>query len=250
MFLSFAVLLLNASQAQAAKDKSRDSQAARTSYRVSNPLFGFTHLQPSPFTVPGGTLFYGTVVGYGLTDFLQVSTDVVRDIYQVYNVGAKASLIDHELFAVAVTFGYEWYNLRWIADTNPDLEIKSMRPGAVVSIALGPYLALTNGLNLNFTNAVLVTSNIVTSGYARGATVGSDLSIAYSRMFDGDESKGVGNVLALGTSLDLQYKVFGLGVSHHWNTSAGSFQLGIHYYPNADKYRVQPIIVGGGSIQL
>ncbi len=214
---------------------------ARASSDVENPLFAYTHLLPSPFTLPAGRLLLGTHVAFGLTDFLQVSSDVLRDIFKVYNAEAKISLLDYQEFALALTLGLEHYNYHDIDDRNPDLGVTTWQPGAVTSFAILPTLAWFWGANLNISNSTLKTSGIQTSGYVTGAVLESDLSWAYN-----PKKKGVGNVLSGGVSYDMTYSILGVGVSHHWR----GLHVGIHYYPNADQYRVQPIITGGAAVDL
>ncbi len=206
-----------------------------------NPLFGYTHLLPSPFTLSAGTLVYGTHLAFGITDFLQVGTHLLRDIYGFYNANAKASLVDHEAFAMAATFGWESYNLQTIDATNPDLRVSSWQPGLIAAFELFPLFALFVGGNLNLTEVKLNASDVKTSGYARGLMFQSDISWAYNPKKD-----RIGNVLSAGVSFDSTYEILGFGVSHHWP----GFHIGIHYYPNATQYRVQPILVGGGSVSL
>ncbi len=207
-----------------------------------NPLFGFPHLQPSPFTLPAGRLVYGTGMAYGVADFLQIGTNIVRDISKVYNANLKISLWDHPSFAIALTAGWQHYNYKDIDASNPDLKVSSWQPGGVVAFGLLRELALFTGASFDITKTNLVTSGIETSGYIQGAQLGSDLAWAYNPK----SKKGVGNVLAAGVTYDVTYGIIGFGLSHHWH----GFQLGIHYYPNATQYRVYPIIAGGGSVDL
>ncbi len=209
--------------------------------QVENPLFGYTHLLPSPFTLPAGRLALGTSVAFGITDFLQVGTDLLRDIYQVYNANAKLGVLDYPEFALGLSLGYETYNYNNIDPRNPDLSVSSWQPGGVFGFETLPGLALFFGGHLNFSDITLQTEGIQTSGYVRGALVESDVSWAYN-----PKKKSIGNVLSAGVTYDPTYKIAGFGVSHHWR----GFQVGIHYYPNADRYRIQPILAGGTSIDL
>jgi hypothetical protein len=228
-----------------------------------NPLFAHTHRLPSPFTLPAGRLVLGTEAALGVTDFFQVGTSILRDFYQVYNVNAKASLVDREEFAAAITLGFETYNLKDISPLNPDYRISSWLPGAVTAFSFHPQLALFTGANLRYTQADTSRADgALSSGYVRGAELGADLSFAYDppgvRRTPGPSrrgakapaperrSSGVGNVLSGGVSYDLNNKLWGIGLSHHWP----GFQLGVHYYPAADRYRVQPILSGGMSVDL
>jgi hypothetical protein len=214
---------------------------ARGAEAYENPLFAYTHLLPSPFTLPGGRLMLGTEIAYGVTDFLQVGSSLIHDVYQVYNADIKLSFLDFEEFAAALTLQYEWFNFHDFSSRNPDLSVSAWMPGIVVGYAIGPQLAHFVGLRLNFASQTLNTDGLVVTGYATGAEAESDLSWNYN-----PKKKSLGNALSGGVSYDITYKLLGFGVSHHWP----GFHLGFHYYPNASDYKLQPILVGGASIDL
>jgi hypothetical protein len=208
---------------------------------LEEPLFSYTHQLPSPGTLPAGRLVIGTSAAVGITDFFQVGSDLIRDFYQVYNANGKLSILDYDTFASALTLGWEHFNLNDIDSRNPDLSITSWQPGMVTSFLLHPQLAWFVGGNLNFTNVDLETSELKTSGAMHGFELASDLSWAYN-----PKKKGIGNVLSSGVSYDFTYHLFGVGISHHWP----GFHLGFHYYPNATKYKLQPIIAGGIAVDI
>ncbi|MBI2605307.1 MAG: hypothetical protein HYW49_04425 [Deltaproteobacteria bacterium] len=220
---------------------------------AQNPMFGYPHLLASPFTLPAGRLIIGTEAALGVTDFFEVGTSVLRDFYKIYNASAKLSLVDFEGFALAVTGGFETYNYRDIYPTNPDLTVTSLLPGAVAAFELLPRFAIFAGGNLSYTKANLRSSGIETSGYIRGARLESDFGWAYnppgatgSGKRSSGAARGVGNVLSGGLSYDVTYSLVGMGISHHWP----GLHLGAHYYPNADRYKLQPIIAGGAVVDL
>ena len=225
----------------------------------ANALFGHTHLLPSPHTLRSGRLLYGTDMAFGVTDFFQVGTNVLRDFFKIYNANAKVSLLDFQAFALSPTFGFESYNLHDISDGNPDLRVTSFLPGAVTAFGVLDDVALFVGFNLNLTSTRLITDGITRSGYVSGARVASDLSWAYNRPEDTSEAtdtpkrgarpkiaRGVGHVLSGGVSYDINYKFFGVGLSHHWP----GFHLGVHYYPAATRGALQPILAGGGALDF
>lgn len=223
---------------------------------AENPLFARSHLLPSPYTLPAGRLALGTSVALGVTDFFQVGTDLLRDFYKIYNINGKLSLVDYPDFALALTASFEKYNLKDIHPSNPDLEISSTLPGLVTAYAVHDRVALFLGGNLNFTSTSLRTNGIETSGYVRGATLNSDIAWAYNpaprarARTSGDEPKlglaGRGNSLAAGFSYDVNYDIYGVGLSHHWP----GYQIGFHYYPNAEENQLLPIISGGLAVDI
>ncbi len=206
-----------------------------------NVLFYYTHLLPSPFTLRAGQLVLGTDVALGVTDFFQVGTNLIQDFYQVWNAHAKLSVFDNEAWALGLFTGFQHYNYKSIDDFNPDLKVTSWLPG--LTLGYSPYynLAWFFGGNLNFTNTELKTDMITTSGFVNGARLNTDLSWAYN-----PKRNGVGSVLSSGVSYDLNYRLWGIGVSHHWK----GFHLGLHYYPDAKKHRLQPILSGGAAINI
>lgn len=212
----------------------------------ANPQFGYTHMQASPFTLPGGRVVLGTQSAIGITDFFQIGTDVYRDYLGYLNVNAKVAFVDREEFAFALTGDFEHYNLEDIHSSNPDVQVTSWHPGLVVSAALMDTLALTTGFQLNITEqdvGAAEDAGLETSGLTQGARVGADLSWAYNPR---TKRGTVGNVLAAGLTYDFTYSLVGVGLSHYWP----GFKLGFHFYPSADENRLQPILMGGAVIDL
>lgn len=207
----------------------------------SNALFSYTHLLSSPFTLPAGRIAIGTSVGIGLTDFLSVGTDIVRDIYKVYNASAKLGVFDNQYFALAFTGGWESYNYRDLDSANPDIQVTSWQPGFVMGYQLLPNVAHFVGGNLSYSSTTQNVAGTQHSGFVQGAQIESDISWAHA-----PGKRPTALVLSLGASYDFTYKSAGFGASYH----IPGLHIGFHYYPNADKYKVQPIIVGGTSLSF
>jgi len=207
-----------------------------------NPLFFHTHLLPSPYTVQAGYLSYGTTIAYGITDQVQVSTNVLKDFYQIYNVDVKLALADYQDFATALTLGYETFNYKNISSSNPDLSVSSVKPGFIVAISVSDPVAIYFGGSWSVSQTRFLGSGVEISGLLHGILTQTDIAWRYQ---DIDEN-GHANVLAAGATYDVVYKTFGVGLSHHWP----GFHLGAHYYPNATEGKIQPILTGGGGIQF
>lgn len=182
----------------------------------------------------------GTTTGIGVTDFLQVDTNVIADIFQIYNLTARVSLLDFPGLAFGVSLGYQYINLNNISTNNPSLGISSFLPGAVVGVEVIPYVALFLGGNLFYSNNS-IPSGIYNSGYLQGSEFESDVSWAYNPTKD-----RIGNVLSAGFTYNTTFDFYGVGVSHHWR----GLHLGLHYYPNASSYRILPILSGGVSFDI
>lgn len=204
-----------------------------------NPLFGHPHMQGSPLTLPAGRIVVGSSAAIGLTDFAEIGTNVVSDLYQVYNASAKVRLFSTPEVAAALSAGYQSYNPRNLVATNPDMTITSWQPGATVAFALDPRVAAFVGGYYNSTTATL--SGTSATSYAHGTTCGLDLSWAYN-----SGKKSLGNVLALGGTYDFDYRLYGLGLTHYWR----SLRLGFHFYPEAAQSKVLPIVAGSAAFEL
>lgn len=208
---------------------------------LENPLLGYTHMLPSPFTLTAGRFVLGTEADFGVTDFFQVGTGLVSDVLQVYNANVKLNVLDLPEVAACLNLGYENYNLSSFSSFNPDAQISSWQPGATVGYELAPHLAHFVGGHLSLTNVNVNAQGVSTSGYVQGVTGETDLSWNYS---SGEHS--VGDVLSGGFSYDFTYRIYGIGISHYWP----GFHLGVHYYPNASDYKFVPILAGGAAFDL
>lgn len=205
----------------------------------SNPIFAFTHLLPSPLTLPAGRLEIGSGVAYGLFGWAQVGTDLVGDIYQIFNLDAKVKLIDYPRFTLGADAVFETFNYQSFNSANPDLRVNAWLPGLTLGYEVAPRLAVFVGANLNVTHEQ-IPSVLQTSGYVHGAQLETDVSYAYNPP---PESGYLGNVVAAGYTYDMTYRISGIGISHYWR----GFKLGIHYYLNANQDRILPII-GVGTV--
>lgn len=207
-----------------------------------NIIFHMPHLLQSPYTLPSGKLIYGTTVALGVTDFLQVSTDLFSDLFRIYNASLKASLVDEPDYAISLSLGWKSYRLQDISTTNPNLSVSSISPGAVLAIKMEERMAVFVGGRADFKSVSFNSQAVQTSGWVQGALIETDFSWAYGN----PKQQNNFNAIASGISYDFTYQLWGFGMSHHWP----GFQLGFHYYPEASRNPVLPILIGGGSIEL
>lgn len=212
------------------------------SKKVENPIFAYSHLLPSPYTMPAGKAIFGTDVAFGITDSIQIGTSLIRDLYRSYNAQIKFELFDSKFFSFALIGSWEFYNLNSFSTSNPDLEVTIYSPGFVMGLPLARNLGWLIGASKNFVNVPLNFNGVSTSSFIRGTLVQSDLSWAY---LDSKKDSG-GNVLAVGTTYDLDYKIWGYGLSHYWQ----GFRIGFHYYPQADDQKLLPLITGSTVVNF
>ncbi|MCM0607014.1 MAG: hypothetical protein KA715_13065 [Xanthomonadaceae bacterium] len=139
---------------------------------VANPIFSYTHMQPSPYTMPGGNIIFGSSVAIGITDFMEISTDVLRNFYMQYNAQVKFQLIDVSGFAAGLIGGWTYY-------TQGSQQIMIVSPGLTTAYGLSDSFAWILGGNVNFTNITVNYGGVTTSSLLRGTQVGSDLAWSY-----------------------------------------------------------------------
>ncbi len=195
-----------------------------------NSAFPFTHLLPSPFNLPHGTWMFGTSVGYGIFDFLQISTNVAHLIQQHWNVQAKVPLIEYPTFIASAFVDYESFNPYHDDATNPDAWVKRWKPGLVTGYEITPDIAFFLGGNFAFGKTALPV--VTTSGYMSGAQV----NMEWSWLYNPSTSRLGNNAISLGIKYDFTYSMLGFGFTHHWK----AFEAGLHY-TFADRQRFLPI---------
>lgn len=210
------------------------SESSRSESDAPHAAFAYTHGLPSPMNIPGGTYVIGTNVAVGVTDFLQLSTNVLRDVTRYWNIQAKVPLIEFPTFIASAFVNWDTFNLNNFDETNPDQRITAWQPGIVTGYEMTDDMAFFIGGNFNATSTDIIRENIRTSGFAHGARVNFD----WSWLYNPPSSRLADNALSAGVNYDLTYKHLGFGITHHWPT----FQFGLHYVLNADRYRVMPIL--------
>ena len=225
LFTSLFIFLINLTSAKA----------------YENPLFGYTHLLPSPFTLHAGKFAVGTSAGVGITDSLELDTNLLLDLVKIYNARLRYSLLDFPGFSVGVFLGFQSTNLSDLSSFNPALTVNAWMPGAVIGMEITPDLAIFMGGNLFYPNQTIDASSLNTAGYFQGRQIEADLSWAYH-----STETELGNVLSAGVNYNSTFDLYGYGISHHWK----GFHLGVHYYPTATELKIQPIIAGGAVFDI
>ncbi len=215
----------------------------RSAHAVENAIFGYTHLLPSPYTLPKGKFVIGTTTAVGLTDFFEIQTDIFYDFYRIYNVRAKLGFLDFPGFAGGFYVGYQYLNLNDLSSTFPSVGIGAFTPGGTIGVEILPDVALFLGGHLYYPNTDPTPYVNGPSGYLPGSEFGADLSWAYFK--SRNKTSGV-YILSFGATYNNTYGFYGVGISHHWR----GLHLGVHYYPNVSRLRFQPILAGGAQFDF
>ena len=208
------------------------SPAARN--EESTPLvFLYTQSLPSPINLGAGQWVLGTRAAYGIADFVELSTDIVRDVTRHYTLYAKVPILEFPEFVASAFIQYSHWNLHHYDKRNPDAAIHAWQPGLVTGFELDHDMAIFIGGNLQLTSKTFP-DDAYTSGFANGAKMNFD----WSWMYNPRGGRLSENTLSIGTSYDVTSKIWGIGVTHHWST----FEIGASFYPGADHYKVLPIL--------
>ncbi|MBL6989238.1 MAG: hypothetical protein ISR65_05650 [Bacteriovoracaceae bacterium] len=196
---------------------------------------GITHTLPSPYTLPSGVFTYGTSLAYGVTDSIQIGTNLHLLLNSIGNANAKIAIYSDEDLALATNFGWSKYNLDDLSGSKL-ATVNSYNLGLVFGWAITYKLAWTNGFEYALRKVDGIDSSVVSSGLTLGTRVTSELAWAYSD----------NNAVAIGATYDTTYSLWGFGISHYLK----NFHLGVHYYPKAEQDKYIPIVAGSGSMQF
>ncbi len=204
--------------------------------------FYYTHLLPSPINLAAGSWVLGTTAAYGVTDFFQVSTDVTRLIFRHWNAQAKVPLVEYPTFIASAFINFSHFNYHHLDSANPSVARTSWQPGLVTGYEIDDDQVFFVGGNFDLTKDEVPANYREKSGYARGAQLEAD----WTWLYNPPTSRLADNAISAGATYDFTYKIVGVGVTHHWPT----FQLGFHYYLNADHYKFLPIVNVTAGIQF
>jgi hypothetical protein len=198
---------------------------------------GVTHLLPSAFVIPGGTLVLGTTVGAGFFDLFDITTNLYLDFYNVFNVAGKVNLFATQDFAMAIHASYvsQTYTTTSVVPGGM-LEVKTtaVAPGATFSYRILPSMTGHIGGKIVTRNPALPKEVFVPkTGFVQGSTINKEFAFGLSPE----------TALAVGGSYDLTYDIPGAGLSFY----LGHFQLGAHYYFGVTDGAIQPLIGGSYS---
>ncbi|MBK9293068.1 MAG: hypothetical protein IPM57_01240 [Oligoflexia bacterium] len=212
----------------------------KSDYKESTEVpLSVTHILPSAFVIPGGTLVLGTTLGIGFFDVFDVSTNLYLDLYSVYNVAVKVGVYSSKDFAFAVHGGYVSQSVTsqsvdpsTLQIINTKSSVTSVEPGATLSYRIMPQFTGHIGGKAVIRNPVLTKQAFVPkTGFIQGNTVNKEFVLGINPELS----------LALGGSYDLTYDTPGAGLSLY----LGSFQIGVHYYFGVTEGAAQPLLGGG-----
>ena len=100
-------------------------------------------MMPTGYTLHQNEFIVGIgSIGYGITDNIQVGTNILLFLFQVYNVNLKASLIKSEKMAFAAGIELAKFNLDVFSDDEDDADFTTISPFVVFSTKMGEKTTL------------------------------------------------------------------------------------------------------------
>ena len=203
---------------------------------------GPTHILPSAYVLPAGSFILGTTAGFGVGNFMDITTSLWGDIEQVYNVMIEFGVLKGRNVALGLWLQYENEGQQVIT-TNPTsglatvltTSFSSVNPGLTLSYRLSRRFTAHTGGDIALQSPVIPKSSLSqTTSYIQGNTVHQEFTVGLTQYV----------AMSFGGSYDLTYGVAGAGVSFHID----ALQVGAHYYFNISQGSILPIL--GGSFPV
>jgi hypothetical protein len=187
---------------------------------------------PTGYTLNSNEFIVGLgPVGYGISDNVQLSTNILYFIFQVYNANLKVSLIKSRSQALAV--GVQWYNFNWDLDDEDDVGFTSLAPYAVFSTRVGSNTFWHVGGTYSYFSAEADIEDVEVTATTWGSRVYTGLEHSVS-----PRTKFLGE---LGYDLDFEGMVFAGAVLFGWEKFR--LKLGVSYYkPEGSNGFTWPVI--------
>lgn len=174
---------------------------------------------PTGYTLNSGEFLIGLgPIGFGISDNIQVGTNILLFLFQVYNANLKISLIKSADMALAAGVGFHHFN--WNIEGEGEFSPTAITPYAVVTFGMGPktnlhiggeYYAFTEDFNID---DVDVESSV--SGSRVYAGIETSMSEKTKFLFEG------------GYDIDFEGLTFGGAVLFGWEKFR--LKLGVSYY--------------------
>lgn len=174
---------------------------------------------PTGHTLNRGEFLVGLgPIGFGISDNIQVGTNILLFLFQVYNANLKVSLIRSEELALAAGVGFHHFN--WNLEGEGDFSPTAVTPYAVVTFGVGPKTSLhVGGEYYLFTeefNIDEVEVESMVSGSRVYAGIEHSMSVKTKFLFEG------------GYDIDFEGMTLGGAVLFGWEKFR--LKLGVSYY--------------------
>lgn len=163
-------------------------------------------------------------VEYGITEHVQIGTNLLLFILQYYNADLKVSLINTEQQAFAVGLGVGYFDLG-VFGTDADVTFTSFSPYAVYTMPVGPKSRLhlsANYTNFSSSGDIGDAEELNTSISGTSVAAGLEHSLSNKTKFIGD------------LGYDLEFKGVRVGAGVLWGWETFRLKLGLQYFAPKD----------------
>ncbi|MFZ1729097.1 MAG: hypothetical protein WBQ23_06985 [Bacteroidota bacterium] len=155
---------------------------------------------------------------YGITENVQIGTNLLLFILQYYNADLKVSLINSEQQALAVGLGVGYFNLGVFG---ADVNFTSLSPYVAYSTAMGPKTRLHLAANYtDFSGSASIDDTEELNASVSGTSLAAGLEHSVS-----NKTKFVGDV-----GYDLKFEGVRIGGGVLWGWETFRLKLGLQYF--------------------
>ncbi len=186
------------------------------------------------YTLNSGEFMIGLgPIAYGITDNVQLETNLLLFILQIYNASAKVSIIKEKESALAVGATYLHFDMKSLFDMGDDnISFDAIQPFVTYSTNISESLILHLGGTYSYFTGDTDIEDVETSSNVTGTTVSAGLEYSIS-----NKTKFVGDL-----AYDITFKGIrpGAAVLFGWETFR--LKLGLGYYALDKTSYVLPVI--------
>lgn len=183
---------------------------------ITNNLY-----MPTGNTLNAGEFSIGIgPVEYGITDNVQLGTNLLLFIFQYYNADLKVSFVDTEKQAFAAGLGVGYFDLNAISSVGGSFSFLSLSPYLVYTTSIGEKTRMHFSGNYSYFESDVDIDEVEAEASTSGTSlaVGVEHSLSHKTKFVGD----------VGYDLDFEGLRFGGGVL--WGWEVFRLKLGLQYF--------------------
>lgn len=174
---------------------------------------GYT-LNKGEFTIGLGS------IGFGITDNVQVGTNILKYMFQVYNGNLKVSLFKSDSMSLAAGMSLDQFNLNLLEDENSDVSFTSFSPYVSISPRLSRNLRLHITGQYSFFSGDINVEDTEVLGSISGTSFFGGLEYSFS-----NKTKFMTE-----TGYDTTFDTFRVGGSVLFGWSKFRLKLGVNYF--------------------
>ncbi|MCB2205215.1 porin family protein [bacterium] len=158
-------------------------------------------------------------VEYGISENVQLGTNLLLFLFQVYNADVKVSFVDTEREAFAAGLGVQYFNLNLLSGDN-DVSLTSLSPYIVYTMPVGQKTRLHLGANYSYFEADVGVDEVEATASTSGTSVSAGVEHSLSQ-----KTKFVGEA-----GYDIDFEGLRVGGGVMWGWEVFRLKLGLLYF--------------------